>query len=58
MTRPYDELPPEHRTIVSEAFKAMCANLRVNGCTELPMGDRAEKLVDAISEYFVEARLV
>lgn len=58
MTRLYDELPPEHRTIVSEAFKAMCVNLRVNGCTELPMDDRAEKLVDAIVEYFTEARLV
>lgn len=58
MSRPYDELPPEHRTIVSEAFKAMCANLRVNGCTGLPMDDRAEKLVDAIVEYFTEARLV
>jgi hypothetical protein len=58
MVRPYDELPAEHRTIVSEAFKATCANLRVNGCVDLPMDDRAEKLVDAISEYFVEARLV
>ncbi len=56
MSRPYDELTSEERSIVSEAFKATCANLRVNGCTDLPMGADAEKLVDAIVDYFKECK--
>lgn len=54
MSRKYDELTPTERQIVSEAFKALCANLRVNGCRELPMDDRAEALVDGIVAYFEE----
>lgn len=56
MSRPYDELPGEEKAIVNEAFKATCANLRANGCYNLPMSDDAEKLVDAIVVYFKECK--
>lgn len=54
MSRRYDELTANERTVVSEAFKAACANLRINGCHELPMDDRAEALVDALVTYYEE----
>lgn len=54
--RRYDALPEHGRLIVSEAFKAACANLRVNGCHELPTDDRAEALVDALVAYYEECR--
>lgn len=55
MTRKYERLPSDCKAAVDRAFKATAAALRDAGLVTAN-DDRAEALVDAITEYVIDSQ--